>query len=53
MMERRYRRLVVLLLGSWLIVVGLASVIRAGLPYRAEIPAALAVVVGLLLMRVR
>jgi len=52
-MEKRYRGLVVLLLGSWLIVVGLASVIRAGLPYRAEIPAALVVVVGLLLMQVR
>jgi hypothetical protein len=49
MIRQRYRQFVVTLLGSWLIVVGLVDLIRATMPYRAEIPSALAVTVGLMI----
>lgn len=53
MTRKRYEGFVVLLLGSWLIVVGLVTLIRASIPYRVEIPGALAVAVGVLLLRAR
>jgi hypothetical protein len=53
MIRQRCRQFVATLLGSWLIVVGLVDLIRATMPYRAEILSVLAVTVGLMILLAR
>ena len=52
-MSERIKQLAPILLGSWLVVVGVVTLTTASVPYRAEIPSALAITVGFLMLRYR